>query len=166
MKQLKTIAVNSGTVLFCWIVFEGLYFVLFGLSSALEWFAASDNLIICALGTAVCILPVFLLYLLFYQLGRKYLNYTNSFWLDFIPTLFVFALAQLLLTAVTVDFFPFPPMEMLLCARFAEPVTSEADLLTNAELYCLGLAFALPPVLLFALGLQKQRTEDLKITND
>lgn len=160
MKQIKTIAANSGTTLFCWIVFEGLYFVLFGLSSAVEWFAASDNKFIYVLGTAVCILPVFLLYLLFYQLGRKYLNYTNSFWLDFIPILVVFALAQLLLTALTVDFFPFPPMEMLLCARFAGPVTSEADLLTNVEIYCLGLAFALPPVLLFTLGLQKQRTED------
>lgn len=160
MKQIKTIAANSGTTLFCWIVFEGLYFVLFGLSSAVEWFAASDNKLVYVLGTAVCILPVFLLYFLFYQLGRKYLNYTNSFWLDFIPILVVFALAQLLLAALTVDFFPFPPMEMLLCARFAEPVTSEADLLTNAEIYCLGLAFALPPVLLFALGLQKQRTED------
>ncbi|GEM_PF-5361767 len=160
MKQIKTIAANSGTTLFCWIVFEGLYFVLFGLSSAVEWFAASDNKFVYVLGTAVCILPVFLLYLLFYQLGRKYLNYTNSFWLDFIPILVVFALAQLLLTALTVDFFPFPPMEMLLCARFAGPVTSEADLLTNVEIYCLGLAFALPPVLLFTLGLQKQRTED------
>lgn len=160
MKQIKTIAANSGTTLFCWIVFEGLYFVLFGLSSAVEWFAASDNKFVYVLGTAVCILPVFLLYLLFYPLGRKYLNYTNSFWSDFIPILVAFALAQLLLTALTVDFFPFPPMEMLLCARFAEPVTSEADLLTNAEIYCLGLSFALPPVLLFALGLQKQRTED------
>lgn len=160
MKQIKTIAANSGTTLFCWIVFEGLYFVLFGLSSAVEWFAASDNKFVYVLGTAVCILPVFLLYLLFYQLGRKYLNYTNSFWLDFIPILVVFALAQLLLTALTVDFFPFTPMEMLLCARFAGPVTSEADLLTNVEIYCLGLAFALPPVLLFTLGLQKQRTED------
>lgn len=160
MKQIKTIAANSGTTLFCWIVFEGLYFVLFGLSSAVEWFAASDNKFVYVLGTAVCILPVFLLYLLFYQLGRKYLNYTNNFWSDFIPILAVFALAQLLLTVLTVDFFPFPPMEMLLCARFAEPVTSEADLLTNVEIYCLGLAFALPPVLLFALGLQKQRTED------
>lgn len=159
MKQIKTIAANSGTTLFCWIVFEGLYFVLFGLSSAVEWFAASDNKFVYVLGTAVCILPVFLLYLLFYQLGRKYLNYTNSFWLDFIPILVTFALAQLLLTALTVGFFPFPPMEMLLCARFAEPVTREADLLTNVEIYCLGLAFALPPVLLFALGLQKQRTE-------
>ena len=117
MKQIKTIAANSGTTLFCWIVFEGLYFVLFGLSSAVEWFAASDNKFVYVLGTAVCILPVFLLYLLFYQLGRKYLNYTNSFWLDFIPILVVFALAQLLLTALTVDFFPFPPMEMLLSMR-------------------------------------------------
>lgn len=133
---------------------------MFGLSSAVEWFAASDNKFVYVLGTAVCILPVFLLYLLFYQLGRNYLNYTNSFWLDFIPILVAFALAQLLLTALTVDFFSFPPMEMLLCARFAEPVTSEADLLTDVEIYCLGLAFALPPVLLFALGLQKQRTED------
>lgn len=165
MKYIKTLAANCGTTLFCWIVFEGLYFVLFGLSSAMEWFAASENRFIYVLGTAVCVFPVFLLYLLFYQLGKKFLNYTNSFWLDFIPTLVVFALVQILLTAVTVDFFPFPPMEMLLCARFAEPVTSEADFLTNAEIYCLGLAFALPPILLFALGLNKQRIEDLKITN-